>query len=125
MIDWEGCRNRWNIDHKTKFKTDKAWLTKLYKDVGSGLKISVLICVSAPALYKKMRFEKIKIGKKGHRFPSPTAKRIMKVDTSKMTGKEISERFDITMEYTYRIMRRLNQKFNKRVVRTKRRNNGR
>jgi hypothetical protein len=121
MIDWEGCRKRWNIDHKTTYETDKEWLTKVYKDIDSVVKMSRLIFVSHTALYKKMRLEDVEIGEKGHKFPSPTAKRIMKVDTSKMTAKEISERFGITMEYTYSIMRRLGQEFDKRVVRTKNR----
>lgn len=114
MIDWEGTRLAYNRDNGTSYKTRKEFLTELYKKMPSTHKITNVIYVSAMAILKALRRDGIKIGERGHRYPSPGVKKILAIDTKNKTRAEIAKITGLTNQYCWILLRDLKLPWRKR-----------
>lgn len=107
-IDWDATRKAWNRDCKTNFVTRKDFLFALYNESNkSAVRAGRKIYVSNQSFLKAMREDKLKISPKGHRFPTPTQKIVLSLDTKNMTLKEIRKTTGLPGQYCWALLKKL------------------
>lgn len=93
MIDWDGTRNRWNIDHRTDFENRKDFLIALYAEYPSMFKIGRLIYVSPSSVHTVMKEDGVDLLQKGHRGQSVGTKKVLSLgNTSSMTLNQMAKK---------------------------------
>ena len=91
-VDWQGLLEDYNSIKKTSFKIPKEMLQHVYNEKKTYKKTGKVFLLSHPTIAKYMKKWGIKCLPKGHRYPSPCLKALLKLgDISEMDTKQIAK----------------------------------
>lgn len=91
-VDWQGLLEDYNAIKKTNFATPKEMLQHVYNEKKTYKKTGKVFLLSCPTIAKHMKRWGIKCLPKGHRYPSPCLKALLKLgDISEMDTKQIAK----------------------------------
>jgi hypothetical protein len=111
MIDWDRCREAYNRDHKTNFKTRKELLSYLYPLLGSYARVGREIYVSTYSIKNAMVKDELPHLPKGHRFPAKKTALIMLQASPDKTAEEIAREVGCSANHVRRVASKLKLKY--------------